>query len=105
MRQRWTAFAFLAFAACGGEETEETPASRGQPLYANSCASCHGAAGNTAVVQGAAILTSAETQQKTDDVLAGTIRDGKGTGMPAFSSQYSAAQISDIVAYVRSLAQ
>jgi mono/diheme cytochrome c family protein len=49
-------------------------------------------------------FTSVAWQQKhTDAELTVHILDGRGTGMPAFSDRLSPAEVSGLVAYVRSL--
>ncbi len=78
--------------------------SRGKRLYngAGACVACHGTDGRPTVPD-APDLTNADWQrQHTDEALAKSIANGKGT-MPAFKG--SPADIEALVAYVRSLAR
>ena len=83
--------------------------SPGEALYREkACTTCHGAdgAGKTPVGKSLKVrdLRSDEVQKQSDDALAAVIADGKGK-MPAYKSSLDAAQIKDVVAYIRSLAK
>jgi mono/diheme cytochrome c family protein len=95
----------LLVAACGGTEdvVGQPDATRGRALFEATCAGCHGADGNTPTVANAPSLWSALVQRNTDETLAASIKNGKGSGMPAFGGTYSDAQILDIVAHLRTL--
>jgi cytochrome c oxidase cbb3-type subunit III len=75
----------------------------GQAVYESNCAGCHGLDGhggeqapNIASAQGVQQLTGADLQR--------IVRDGvRSAGMPAFGSRLSAAQLSAVTAYVRTL--
>jgi len=77
--------------------------------YAGKCAMCHGKVGAGDGAAAAAFnpkptdFTTAEFQKgRTDEQIAAAIKDGTGA-MAGFKGQLSAAQIKDLVAYLRSL--
>jgi cytochrome c6 len=81
----------------------------GATLYRQkTCATCHGADGSGNTPAGKAMkardLRAAEVQKQTDDELAATIADGRGK-MPGFKSSLSAAQIQELVTFIRGLAK
>jgi mono/diheme cytochrome c family protein len=102
-------FAVLCLAAVGvprGSGRAQTDAAK---TYADKCATCHGKAGAGDGAAAAAFdpkptdFTKTEFQKgRTDEQIATAIRDGTGA-MPGFKSQLSAAQIKDLVTYLRSL--
>lgn len=75
-------------------------------LYLANCSSCHGGDGRANTPKGretdADDLTTGKVQGMSASKMSGIIRRGKGE-MPAFGKKLSAAQISQIVSYVRSL--
>lgn len=74
----------------------------GAPIFASSCAGCHGADGRGGE-HAPNIATAPAVQQLADSDLAGIIRNGiSGAGMPAFAS-FKPQQIEDVVAYLRIL--
>lgn len=84
----------------------------GQALYAANCTACHGKAGDgkgpaaIALKPKPADFTSAVfwTPERTDAALAASIVSGKpGTGMSGFT-QFSAGEVGDLVAYLRTFA-
>lgn len=81
--------------ACGGAGSNVT----GPELYAESCASCHGAGGDGGI--GPAVGAGTNSESLTDEQLAGVIRVGPGT-MPGFP-RLSDAQVDSLVAFLRSL--
>jgi cytochrome c6 len=76
--------------------------------YKAKCAMCHGAdgKGDTQVGKKMGIrdLTSADVQKMSDEELIAITTKGKNK-MPAYENKLSAAQIKDIVAYIRQLAK
>jgi mono/diheme cytochrome c family protein len=106
----------LTFTACGEEDTNTNnttnnntnnanPAvTAGKAIWdANSCAGCHGADGKgSASFPSAPDLTSAKIDGKPDAELKASIKNGKGSGMPAYSS-LTDEQLTNVVAYIRSL--
>lgn len=81
----------------------------GAALYREkACTTCHGAdgAGKTPVGKSLKVrdLRSEDVQKQSDDELAAIIADGRGK-MPGYKSSLDAAQIKDVVAYIRSLAK
>jgi mono/diheme cytochrome c family protein len=78
----------------------------GAALYADSCASCHGADGKGA--EGPALNNAALLRSASDTYLVETIRRGRrGTSMAAFAAAstthatLSAGEIESIVAFIR----
>lgn len=78
----------------------------GATLYKSKCAVCHGADGKAgtpaAKAMGATDLTSAAAQKLTDAQLIEITTKGKNK-MPGYEKSMSAAQIKEVVAYVRAL--
>lgn len=75
----------------------------GAPLYAQHCATCHGAEGQGGT--GTALGNAAMLALTPDGFLRHAITHGRdGTPMPAFDGTLSAAQIDDVVAFLRSRA-
>lgn len=87
--------AALVLGACGGS----TRGLVGEELYEQSCASCHGSAGEGA--SGPALGPGSNSESLTDEQIAGSITVGPGA-MPGFS-RLSDAQVDSLVAYVRVL--
>jgi mono/diheme cytochrome c family protein len=79
----------------------------GAALYKTKCAACHGADGKGATAVGKADsirdLSSADVQGQTDAQLNAIITSGKGK-MPAYGKSLKPAQVTSLVAYVRSIA-
>ena len=78
----------------------------GKSIFKTHCVLCHGADGasNTAIGKQlkAPDLRSAEVQSKTDAELTQVITHGQNS-MPAFDDKLSAAEIGDVLKYVREL--
>jgi mono/diheme cytochrome c family protein len=100
------AFVFIASsiaAAQGGDATA------GKAAYAKSCAGCHGAAGEGKETLAKALkveihpLGSQEVQSKSDDQIRKDITQGVGKMKPV--AKLSDQDLSNVVAYVRSLKQ
>jgi cytochrome c6 len=76
--------------------------------YKAKCAMCHGAdgKGDTPVGKKMGIrdFTSPEVQKMSDDELIAVTTKGKNK-MPAYENKLSAAQIKDLVTYIRQLAK
>jgi len=90
-------------AAAGGD-----PSSAGADTFAAKCASCHAkdGSGNSTIGKKMALrdLGSAAVQKQTDQQLHDITAKGKKK-MPAYEKKLSAAQINELVAYIRSLAK
>lgn len=75
-------------------------------IYKGKCAACHGADGSGATAMGKKFnlrdLRSAEVQKMSDEELQNAIANGKPP-MPTFSKTLDAAQIHELVAYIRSM--
>jgi mono/diheme cytochrome c family protein len=84
--------------------TAETKASSGEDTYKSHCVVCHGADGTGKTTLGqqlkASDLHGKDVQSLTDAQLKQVISDGKNN-MPAFSGQVTAAEIDDLVKYIR----
>lgn len=84
----------------------DSPAAAGENVFKSHCVLCHGtdATGNTTIGKQlkARNLHSAFVQKKTDPELKHIITNGEGN-MPTFAAQLTAAQIDELVAYVRQL--
>jgi alcohol dehydrogenase (cytochrome c) len=76
------------------------PADAGQQIFVARCASCHGSDGNGGEL-GPAITT--RVPSRTDDDLRSLLRQGlPSSGMPAFAN-LGAAEVSDLIRYLRTL--
>jgi cytochrome c oxidase cbb3-type subunit 3 len=72
-------------------------------IFASKCAGCHGPDGSGNIA-GTPNFTDAGWQAgKTDAELAASIKDGKGKIMPAWGRTLTDAQITGLVAHIRSL--
>ena len=96
---------FLFCAAClmcaGSSQAQNAAAT-----FKAKCAGCHGADGKGNTGAGKALgvhdFTSPAVQKMTDEELTEAVTKGKNK-MPAYGSSMSAAEIKDLVAYVREL--
>jgi len=81
-------------------------AADGAALYKAKCAMCHGADGSGMTPMGKSMklrdLRSPEVQKQTDAELTKVTADGKGK-MPAYKGKMTDAEISAVVAHMRSL--
>jgi copper transport protein len=85
---------------------------RGQTLFAQNCTVCHGAGargdgpGAASLRRPPADLTAGHALPHSDDDYAYWIENGiEGTDMPAFGDELDDGQVTDVIAYVRSLQQ
>jgi putative heme-binding domain-containing protein len=103
---RVAAFFVMAVAAASSTSAqlhvgEYDPADiqRGAQLFATRCTTCHGNAGDQVV--GVSLLSGRFRRASSDDELAAIIKGGiPGTAMP--QGNYSAAELTGLVAYLRS---
>jgi cytochrome c6 len=83
-------------------------AAAGAAIYKDKCIGCHGAdgSGNTPIGKSlkAGDLRKPEIQAKKDAELAASILNGKGK-MPSNKGKLTAAQVDEVLAYVRTLAK
>jgi len=81
-------------------------AADGAALYKAKCAMCHGADGSGATPMGKSMklrdLRSPEVRKQTDAELTKVTADGKGK-MPAYKGKMTDAEISAVVAHMRTL--
>jgi|SRR5579875_914341 len=103
--------AHVLLVACGLVLFFYTPAraSDAASLFKTKCALCHAAngSGDTAMGKslGAKDLRSAAVQKKTNAELEKDITDGISPKMPSYKSTLTAAQIKELVVYIRELAK
>ncbi len=88
----------------------EVSAEKGRALFMASCQHCHGASADgqsdlaAYLTPPPANLTAPATQSKTDVELRKVILEGRaGTAMSGFEGALDAAQVADVIAYIRSL--
>jgi cytochrome c oxidase cbb3-type subunit III len=98
----------LSLASVAGLHAQNSPhaspeaAPPGAPIFASSCAGCHGADGRGGE-HAPNIATAPQVQHLADQDLAGIIRNGiSGAGMPAFSF-FKQQELEDVVSYLRTL--
>lgn len=85
---------------------DSSRAARGKPLFAQSCAACHGADGKGNTLLGAPNLTDATwLYGAAEPVIIETITRGRTNQMPAHADLLGAARIHLLTAYVLSLSQ
>jgi mono/diheme cytochrome c family protein len=79
---------------------------KGQPLFAQNCAFCHGATGASegAFEPKPPVLNAGHVTQDPDGEIFLTIKNGKGKSMPA-QKRLTDEQIWQVTAYVRTLAK
>ncbi|MBA5871407.1 MAG: c-type cytochrome [Nitrospira sp. CR2.1] len=95
--------------AAGGAEGKSNPEA-GKKIYLESCQNCHGPTGKGDSDMAAylspppANLTAKATQSKTDAQLRKVILEGRpGTAMTGYEGAFEEAQVTDLIAYIRSL--
>jgi mono/diheme cytochrome c family protein len=86
----------LALAACSDAPADDAT---GVEIFDQLCASCHGRDLSGGI--GPALGPGSDSIELSDDVLAMTIRQGRGSRMPAFSRTLSPEQVATVVAYLR----
>lgn len=81
---------------------------QGHELFVNACARCHGqeGMGGLPLFDGGPAPRNFRDREfqlsRSDDQLKETIRSGKGSGMPPFGTTFDDAQLSALVAQIRS---
>jgi len=97
--------AALALPPAAGADAASAAA--GAPVYKEKCIGCHGADGSGSTPMGKALkagdLRKPDIQAKKDAELAASITNGKGK-MPAQKGNLNAAQVAQVVDYIRTLA-
>jgi mono/diheme cytochrome c family protein len=100
--------AAVAAPAAARTDAAGAAATAGAAVYKDNCIGCHGAdgSGNTPIGKGlkAGDLRKPEIQAKKDAELAASILNGKGK-MPSTKGKLTAAQVDQVLAYVRGLAK
>ena len=81
------------------------PADNGDAIFKNNCVMCHGADGKGFAALKTPDFTSPKWQASmTDKQIKAVIKDGKkGTAMAAFGDKLNDAQMTAVIAYIRSL--
>ena len=98
--------------AAGLASLDPAAVERGQALFSQNCALCHGAGargdgpGVASLTRPPADLTAGHSLGHSDDDYAYWIENGiAGTGMPGFGDELEDGEVRDVIAYVRSLQQ
>ncbi len=90
--------------ALSGREADEAAVERAAPVFAQQCATCHGAEGRGDPAQGAPNLTDPIWLYGGDKItIQETLYQGRGGVMPAWSDRLSEEQIAALAVYVHSL--
>lgn len=102
------ALTFAVFASGCKKSEAATGPQQGAELFANMCSRCHGATGTggePAFAGGPAPRNFHDHDfqlARTDEQIKMTIKNGKGSGMPAFGNAFDDAQLTALVGHVRS---
>lgn len=89
-----------------GQEFNADAAAKGEPLYSQNCAACHGADGKGMIAVGAPNLTDdIWLYSGTRDGITQTLRKGRANQMPAQKNLLREDKIHVLTAYVYSLSQ
>lgn len=108
MKNRIIRIMFVAAAAIAFTASTVRADDTAEKTYKAKCVGCHGADGKGATPAGKALgvhdFSSPEVQKESDADLTQIITAGKNK-MPAYGKTLSAAEIKDLVAYVRGLAK
>jgi cytochrome c oxidase cbb3-type subunit 3 len=97
----------LAGVGVGCKRSDAATAAQGQELFTNTCARCHGAAGTGGLPLYAGGPSPRNfhdvdfQNSRTDEQLKQTIKNGKGSGMPAFGTTFDDAQLTALVEQIR----
>jgi copper transport protein len=98
--------------AAGVASLDPAAVVRGEALFAQNCAACHGAGAQgdgpaaASLTRPPANLTSGHALMHSDDDYGYWIENGiEGTDMPPFGDKLADGEIRDVIAYVRSLQQ
>ncbi len=87
-----------------GQATDEAAAARGQEIFAEQCAACHGDDGKGDVAFGAPDLTDAIwLYGSSKDAVVESIRTGRGGQMPPWDGRLDPVTIKSLAVYVHSL--
>jgi mono/diheme cytochrome c family protein len=97
----------LALVLCSCKRSEAAT-TQSHELFVNACSRCHGAEGigGLPVFEGGPSPRNFHDHDfqmaRTDEQIKQTIRNGKGSGMPPFGTTFDDAQLSALVAQIRS---
>jgi cytochrome c553 len=107
------AFTLAVCAVCPAQASAQGNAARGESLFVQFCAGCHGKDGrggaHTFMPHVDTLTKKGYIEQMPDEYLAFVIGEGgaaagKSAYMPAWKSKLSEQDIQDIIAHIRSLA-
>ena len=107
--RRLFVLAALVVGVVGCKKSAASDPQEGRTLFENNCARCHGMEGKGGLpllAGGPAprnLTEHAFHAERTDDQIRMTIVNGKGAGMPPFGQAFTDAQLTSLVAHVRSL--
>lgn len=102
-------FVSLLALLAGCKKAEASDPMEGRTLFQNNCARCHGTEGKGGlpVFEGGPSPRNFSEHkfqnERSDEQLRMTIVNGKGAGMPPFGQAFNDAQLTALVAHVRSL--
>lgn len=106
----WLALALIAALPAQFAFSADGDSAKGKVVFERLCVACHGAQGKGDGPAGLMMMprpadfTSQKVKSKPDAELIKSIQEGRPpTTMAAFKGQLSAQQISDVLAYIRSL--
>lgn len=96
MRRSLVWLLIVVISACTAAPADDAS---GQEIYGQLCASCHSRDLSGGV--GPPLGPGSPAVELPDDLMAATIRQGKGSRMPAFSRTLSDSQIDRLVEFIR----
>lgn len=106
MKKVLTGVVLIAALCLAGTALRAQDAANGEKVYKAKCASCHGPDGKGETAAGKATkardICSADVKAESDAAWTEIISKGKNK-MPAYDGKLSAAEIKDVIAYMRSL--
>lgn len=98
--------ALIGLAVALAVPTVAAAQAKGQDVFKAKCAMCHGPDGSGSTSMGKSLglkpLGGADVQKMSDADMVALINNGKGK-MPAYKGKLTDAQISDVVAFMRTL--
>jgi mono/diheme cytochrome c family protein len=105
----WTLLPLIALSVlpCACKKSEAATV-ESRTLFVNACSRCHGqdGAGGEPVFAGGPVPRNFRDHDfqlsRTDEQLKMSIRNGRGSGMPAFDTTLDDAQLAALVAHIRS---
>lgn len=99
--------AFILLMSMEGCKRSEAAPLKGREIFGATCARCHGAEGTGGLPlwdggpSPQNFHDRAFQRSRTDDQIKQTIKNGKGSGMPAFGPALTDEQITELVVHIR----